>query len=66
VTAGAGLLADPVQRLFGLHERKLLRLSDRLEEGLRGSERGYRLHDAYVARIFDLWDLLQSATRVLT
>lgn len=65
LTAGAGILTDPVQRLLGLHERKLLRMIDRLEEGLSGSERGYRLHDAYVARVFDLYDLLQTATRVL-
>jgi hypothetical protein len=65
LTAGAGIVADPVQRWLGLHERKLLRLLDRLEEGLGGSGRDYRLRDAYVARVFDLWDLLQTATRVL-
>ncbi|MBS1248395.1 MAG: hypothetical protein H6R48_1184, partial [Proteobacteria bacterium] len=30
-----------------------------------GQGSDYQLHDAYVARVFDLWDLLQIATRAL-
>ena len=51
---------------MGLHERKLLRLLDALEDELTGQGNGYQLRDAYVARIFDLWDLLQVATRTLS
>ena len=42
------------------------KLLDALEDELTGQGNGYRLHDAYVARIFDLWDLLQVATRTLS
>jgi hypothetical protein len=66
LTAGAGVIADPLQQAMGLHKRKLLKLLDALEDELTGQGNGYRLHDAYVARIFDLWDLLQVATRTLS
>lgn len=65
LSAFAGIVADPVQWLLGWHERKLSRLIDRLEDSLYNSGRGYRLNDVYVARIFDLWDILQTATRAL-
>jgi hypothetical protein len=63
LTAGAGVITDPLQQAMGLHKRKLLKLLDALKDELDGQGNGYRLHDAYVARIFDLWDLLQIATR---
>ncbi|HRD66493.1 MAG TPA: hypothetical protein PKY50_10095 [Candidatus Competibacter sp.] len=66
LSAGAGAITDPIQQAFGLHERKLLKLLDALERELIEQKSNYRLHDAYVARVFDLWDLLQVATRVLT
>lgn len=65
-SAGAGVITDPLQQALGLHKRKLLKLLDALERELTGQGSGYHLHDAYVARVFDLWDLLQTATRVLT
>ncbi len=66
LSALAGIVTDPLQQAFGLHERRLLKLLDALEKEMLGqSNSGYRLHDAYVARIFDLWDLLQTTTRVL-
>lgn len=66
LSALAGIVADPLQQAFGLHERRLLKLLDALEQELLGQgSSGYRLHDAYVARIFDLWDLLQTTTRTL-
>ena len=66
LSAGAGVITDPVQQALGLHKRKLLKLLDTLERELTGQGQNYRLHDAYAARIFDLWDLLQIATRTLT
>lgn len=65
LSALAGVITDPIQQVLGLHERKLLKLLNTLEQQLTGQEHGYRLHDAYVARIFDLWDLLQTTTRAL-
>lgn len=66
LSALAGVITDPLQQALGLHERRLLKLLGALERELTGQGDGYRLHDAYVARIFDLWDLLQAATRTLT
>ncbi len=66
LTAGAGIITDPVQQALGLHEHRLLKLLDALDQELTGRGSNYRLRDAYVARIFDLWDLLQIATRTLT
>jgi hypothetical protein len=63
VTAFAGVVADPVQHALHIHERKLNKLLDALEEQLTEKGKGYRLHDAYVARVFDLWDLLTAAVR---
>lgn len=65
LSAGAGVITDPLQQAFGLQERKLLKLLDALEAELTEQGNGYRLHDAYAARIFDLWDLLQTTTRAL-
>ncbi|MFO1423984.1 MAG: DUF6635 family protein [Candidatus Competibacteraceae bacterium] len=65
LSAGAGVIADPLQQALGLHRRKLMKLLDALEQELTGQGGDYRLHDAYVARVFDLWDLLQIATRAL-
>ena len=65
LSAGAGVVADPLQQALGLHRRKLMKLLDALERELTGQGGDYRLRDAYVARVFDLWDLLQITTRAL-
>ncbi len=61
----AGFVADPVQHALHIHERKLNKLLDALEEQLLGKGQGFELHDAYVARVFDLWDLLTTAVRTV-
>ena len=66
LNAGAGVIADPLQQALGLHQRKLMKLLDALEQALTSQGGDYHLHDAYVARVFDLWDLLQLTTRALT
>lgn len=66
LSAGAGVIADPLQQALGLHQRKLMKLLDALEQELTSQGSGYQLHDAYAARVFDLWDLLQVATRALS
>ncbi len=65
LTAGAGVITDPVQQALGLHERKLQRLVDALEAEITGKDKGLKIRDAYVARVFDLWDMLQTATRAV-
>ena len=66
LSALSGAITDPIQQALGLHERKLLKLLDALEQELTGQGGSYRLRDAYAARVFDLWDLLHSTTRALS
>jgi len=63
--AFAGLLADPLQRLLGLHDRRLNRLIDALERQWADPEGpGLALRDHYVARLVDLLDVAAVAWRV--
>jgi hypothetical protein len=63
-TAFAGIISDPVQRQFGIHERRLNALIDSLEKSFgEGDARGYVAYDLYVARLMDLSDVLMSIAR---
>ncbi len=65
IAAFAGLATDPVQRRLGLHQRRLSRLLDALErQMLDPAAPAFAVHDHYVARLIDLFDLLASAYRV--
>ncbi|MGH7159930.1 MAG: DUF6635 family protein [Acetobacteraceae bacterium] len=65
VTAAfAGLVTDPIQRGLGLHSRRLHHLLEALERQLLDPEApGFVVHDHYVARLIDLFDLVGSAWR---
>ena len=64
--AFAGVLADPVQRACGLHQRRLHRLIDALGRELEGdSDAAFHARDHYVARIFDLIDLARATYRAI-
>ena len=66
LAACSGLVTDPLQQALGLHERRLHKLLDALDAELAGqSPRGPALRDAYVARVFDLLDLIQTAAKAL-
>ena len=63
--AFAGVVSDPVQRALGLHHKRLLRMIDGLERQFFDPEaRGFAVHDHYVARLLDLFDLLGAALRL--
>lgn len=65
VAAFAGLISDPVQRRLGLHARRLNRMLDALERRmLDPAAPAYAVHDHYVARLLDVFDLLGSAYRL--
>jgi hypothetical protein len=65
VAAFAGLISDPVQRRLGLHERRLNRMLDALErQMLDPAAPAFAVHDHYVARLIDVFDLLGSAYRL--
>jgi len=64
VATFAGIVADPVQRRLGLHQRRLNRLLDAMERDLAGDGPArFVLADPYVARLLDFTDLLAAALR---
>ena len=62
LSAFAGVVADPVQRVLGIHRRRLRRLVAAIERTLggHGPER-FEVRDHYVARILDVADILRMA-----
>lgn len=65
LSAFTGILTDPVQNALGLQERRLHRLLTALEQQLTGSDGNFSLRDAYVARAFDVLDVVKGAVRHL-
>ncbi len=62
LSAVSGIVTDPLQRRLGLHQRRLYKLIDALElEFTQGNQSGFDPKDHYVARIFDLADVLKTA-----
>lgn len=56
--AFAGVIADPVQRLLGVHHRRLRRLIDALERRfLADDAAGLAVREHYLARLMDLMDV---------
>jgi hypothetical protein len=65
IAAFAGLAMDPLQRRLGLHQRRLSRLLDALErQMLDPAAPAFAVHDHYVARLIDLFDVLGTAYRL--
>jgi hypothetical protein len=65
LAAFAGIVADPMQRWLGLHQRRLRRMIDALErQMLDPGASGLAVRDRYVARLLDLVDLLTAAQRL--
>ena len=64
--AFAGIVADPVQRKLGLHERRLHRMLNALERQMEDpAAPGFAVHDHYVARLLDLFDIAGALVRVV-
>jgi Family of unknown function (DUF6635) len=65
LAAFSGILTDPLQRRLGLHRKRLERLLQTIESDLCGGARRTRImHDHYVARLVDIFDLIALAMRV--
>jgi hypothetical protein len=63
--AFAGVVSDPIQRALGLHRTRLLRMIAALErQFFDPASPGFVVHDHYVARLLDLFDLLNAAVRL--
>ena len=63
VTALTWIVLDPLLATTGLHRRRLDRFVTVLGEELRGGRCGeYRVRDHYIARVFDVLEMLRAAT----
>lgn len=57
VSAFSGIVHDPIQRLTGIHQRRLNLLLDAIEKNATQSlNKGYRPKDTFVGRIYDFID----------
>jgi hypothetical protein len=64
--AFAGVVSDPIQRAVGLHRARLMRMIGGLERQFFDAEAaGFAVHDHYVARVLDVFDILGAALRVV-
>ena len=64
--AFAGIVADPVQRALGIHERRLHKLIDALEADLLGARVGrFTVRAHYFARLVDFFECVRAAYRAL-
>jgi len=67
VTALAWIVIDPLLATTGIHQRRLDRFVTALGEELRGGRRGdYRVRDHYIARVFDVLEMLRAATKAFS
>lgn len=65
-SAVSGVITDPVQRLLGLHQRRLYKFINALEQEFsQADSSGFEPKDHYAARIFDLFDLLKTAAGLM-
>ena len=63
MTALAWIILDPLLATTGLHRRRLERFVTAVGEELRGGRGGaYRVRDHYIARVFDVLEMLRVAT----
>ncbi len=63
--AFAGIVADPIQRALGLHRARLRRMVAALErQFFEPWAPGFAVHDHYVARLLDLFDIIGAAVRL--
>jgi hypothetical protein len=67
VTALAWIVLDPLLATTGIHQRRLDRFVTALGEELRGGRRGaYRVRDHYIARVFDVLEILRAAAKAFS
>ncbi len=65
-SAFSGILTDPIQARLGIHEKRLNRLIDSLENTLMDKgDSDLKLRGKYLARVFDLLDLLKTAAHAI-
>jgi hypothetical protein len=66
LTSFSGIVTDPIQHKLGIHQRRLLKFIDSLEKSLKRDDNSrFNIRSQYVARVFDLVDLIKRAARTL-
>lgn len=66
ITTFAGIITDPLQAKLGIHQKRLLKFIDAFKaELLVTGQSKYKIKDQYVARVFDILDLLKTAAQVI-
>ncbi|MDH3715683.1 MAG: hypothetical protein OET44_17745 [Gammaproteobacteria bacterium] len=63
VTAFTGVIADPVQRRLGVHQRRLHKFLDTLEVNLLGEQASFAPRDYYIARVIDIFEIARVVLR---
>ncbi len=59
-----GIITDPVQAKLGLHQKRLYKFIDALNNELTGhGQSEYKIKEQYISRVFDIVDLLMTAAR---
>lgn len=67
ITTFTGIITDPLQAKLGIHQKRLLKFIDAFKEELLGAGQSqYKIKDQYVARVFDILDLLKTASHFTT
>jgi hypothetical protein len=62
ITSFTGIITDPIQAKLGLHQKRLRKLVHSLQKELKGlGDSKYEIKDQYVARLFDILDVLKTA-----
>ncbi len=65
-SAFSGIITDPIQARLGIHEKRLNRLIDSLENTLMDKrDSDLKLRVIYLARVFDILDLFKTAAHAL-
>ena len=66
ITTFTGIITDPLQAKLGIHQKRLLKFIDAFNDELLGTGLSqYKIKDQYVARVFDILDLLKAAAQVI-
>ncbi len=66
ITTFTGIITDPLQTKLGIHQKRLFKFIDAFKTELLGAGQSqYKIKDQYVARVFDILDLLKTAAQVI-
>ena len=62
ITSFTGIITDPIQAKLGLHQKRLNKFVNSLEKELKGiGDSKFEIKDQYLARVFDILDMVKTA-----